>query len=106
MRFDAILAATVLTAACGSPDPGAAAGPALVNDDYQIARMATADDVLVIEIDATAEVDPEAVARTLVEPVMDRYPEVTVYVRWPETGRPTVKVSWTAEDGYSMLALE
>ena len=68
--------------------------------------MATADDVLIIEIDATSEIEAEAVARTLIEPVMDRYPEVTVYVRWPETDRPTVKVSWTAEDGYVVVVLE
>ncbi|MDP6609316.1 MAG: hypothetical protein QF463_09645 [Vicinamibacterales bacterium] len=106
MRLVVILAMTILMVACGPSDPGAAAGPPLVNEDYQIARMATADDVLIIEIDATAEVEPEAVARTLVEPVTDRYPEVTVYVRWPGTDRPTVKVRWTAEEGYSTLVLE
>ena len=95
------------------PDTGteqstrAAGGPFLVNDEFEITKMAAADDVLIIEIDATPSVDAGDLARTLVEPVQDRYPEVLVYVRWPaDDGRPIVKIQWTVERGYVETVLE
>lgn len=86
----------------GAPPPAAdteqsirsaSEGPLLVNDEFEITKMATADDVLIVEVDATSSVDAGELARSLVEPVQDRYPEVVVYVRWPaDSARPSVKI--------------
>ena len=97
-----VFAVGLIVASCRSdfsappPDSGteqstgsAFEGPLLVNDEFEITKMATADDVLIIEVDATPSVDAGELARTLVEPVQDRYPEVLVYVRWPaDEARP------------------
>ncbi len=107
-RFIGLVVAAGLFGACGGANgPRSAIGPALSNNDYHITSMGTADDVLVIEIDARVEVEPLAVARTLIKPVHDRYPEVLVYLRWPDApDRPAVRVRWTAKEGYAALVLD
>ena len=117
LRRGAIVAVGLLSAcaadrppadsSAGAPSPSAVIGPQLVNDEFEIVKMATADDVLVIEVNATEAIESRALAQRLVEPVRDRFPEVIVYIRWPAVpDRSTVKVSWTAEAGYEELVLD
>ena len=82
----------------------------LVNDDWEILRMATAHGVMTIEIelgdlDASLEV-----ARTLVEPVTADHAEVLVYVyaRGQGTGghTPAKRIQWTGRDGYVEIAYD
>ena len=96
----------------GTPPAGVASvdvakGPPLINDQWQILKMATAHGVFTIEIelrdlDAAAEV-----ARLLVEPLTEDYTEVLVYMYADEQGAgghpPAKRIQWTAVGGYAEL---
>jgi hypothetical protein len=74
----------------------------LVNEDWQILRMATAHGAFTIEVEASAAADPSAIARTLIEPLQDQYAEILVYfhARGGTGDLPMLRVQWTATDGY------
>ena len=74
----------------------------LVNEDWRIVEMATAHGAFTIEVEMSDGVDTAAIARSLVEPLQDRYAEVLVYfhARDAQTDLPQVRVQWTAAGGY------
>ena len=90
--------------------PFAGADRPLVNEDWEVLRMATAHGVMTIEIEMG---DPERsleVARILVEPLTGDYAEVLVYVYGPGRGSgghaPAKRVQWTGRDGYVEIAYD
>ena len=97
-------------AACGGGSVDEPLNPAveetpllLVNDDWSIVEMATAHGAFTIEVEVAEGVDTAAVARSLIEPLQDRYAEVLVYfhARGAETDLPQLRVQWTAAGGYA-----
>ena len=114
----AIYVATVV--GCGVPqeDTSRAAvaprpvpsGPAVVNDAWQILKMATAHGVFTIELEMTDLGAAAVVARELVDPLMDDYAEVLVYVYRDGRGvgghAPAKRIQWTATGGFVELAYE
>ena len=104
-----IAVSLVAIAGCGG---GAGEGPAqpptgeasllLVNDDWRIVEMATAHGAFTIEVEMAEGVDTAEVARSLIQPLQDRYAEVLVYfhARNAQTDLPQLRVQWTADGGY------
>ena len=82
----------------------------LVNEDWEVLRMATAHGVMTIEIELGDLARSLEVARTLVEPLAADYAEVLVYVYAPGQGSgghtPAKRVQWTGRDGYVEIAYE
>ena len=89
----------------GAPPLPAAEEPPLllVNADWRIVEMATAHGAFTIEVEAADGVDTTAVARSLIEPLQDRYAEVLVYFRDldAQSDLPRLRVQWTAGGGYA-----
>ena len=87
--------------------PPAPDGPPVVNDAWQIVKMATAHGVFTIEVELADLATAAAVARTLVDPLMDDYSEVLVYVYEDDQGRgghpPAKRIHWTADGGFDEL---
>ena len=83
--------------------PAGEASLLLVNDDWQIVEMATAHGAFTIEVEMAEGVDTDEIARSLVEPLQDRYAEVLVYfhARDAQTDLPQLRVQWTASGGYT-----
>ena len=82
----------------------------LVNDDWEILRMATAHGVMTIEMELGDLDVALEVARVLVEPVTADHAEVLVYVyaRGQGTGghTPAKRIRWTGRDGYVEIAYD
>ena len=82
----------------------------LVNEDWEVLRMATAHGVMTIEIELGDLERSLEVARTLVEPLAGSYAEVLVYVYAPGRGTgghtPAKRVQWTGRDGYVEMAYD
>lgn len=98
-------------AGAGRPGPAfAGADRPLVNDEWEVLRMATAHGVMTIEIELGALERSLEVARTLVEPLAGHYAEVLVYVYAPGRGTgghtPAKRVQWTGRDGYVEIAYD
>ncbi len=95
-------------AAGGAPLAGA--DRPLVNEDWDVLRMATAHGVMTIEIELRDLERSLEVARTLVEPLATDYAEVLVYVYAPGQGSgghtPAKRVQWTGGDGYVEIAYD
>ena len=74
----------------------------LVNDDWRIVEMATAHGAFTIEVEMAEGVDTDEIARSLIQPLQDRYAEVLVYfhARDVQTDLPQLRVQWTAGGGY------
>ena len=76
----------------------------LVNEDWEVLRMATAHGVMTIEIELGDIERSLEVARTLVEPLTADYAEVLVYAYAAGQGTgghpPAKRVQWTGRDGY------
>lgn len=91
-------------------EPFAGADRPLVNEDWEILRMATAHGVMTIEIELGDIERSLEVARTLVEPLTADYAEVLVYVYAAGQGTgghaPARRVQWTGRDGYVEIAYE
>ena len=106
----AVIAVTLVAiAGCGGSagemleePPAGDASPLLVNDDWRIVEMATAHGAFTIEVEMAEGVDTGAIARSLIEPLQDRYAEVLVYfhARDAQTELPEIRVQWTAAGGY------
>jgi len=91
------------TSAPAPPAPGnTAPGPLIENEDWTLLEMATAHDVLVIEVEAREPDRKMEIARALVEPIKDDYEDVLVYVyrRGDETNLPVHRIEWTEQGGY------
>ena len=82
----------------------------LVNEDWEVLRMATAHGVMTIEIELGDLERSLEVARTLVAPLAADYAEVLVYVYAPGQGSgghtPAKRVQWTGRDGYVEIAYD
>ena len=91
-------------------EPFAGADRPLVNEDWEVLRMATAHGVMTIEIELRDIERSLEVARTLVEPLTADYAEVLVYVYAAGQGTgghaPARRVQWTGRDGYVEIAYE
>lgn len=74
----------------------------LVNEDWRIVEMATAHGAFTIEVEMAEGVDTDEIARSLIQPLQDRYAEVLVYfhTRDAQTDLPEIRVQWTVAGGY------
>lgn len=97
-------------AGTGSRAPFTGADRPLVNDDWEIVRMATAHGVMTIEIELRDLEAAGEVARTLVAPLTADHAEVLVYVYPPGRGAgghaPAKRIQWTVRDGYVETAYD
>jgi hypothetical protein len=79
-------------------------GPALVNESWRIVKMATAADIITIELEVSNMATASDVARELVDPLKARYEEVLVYVyaNGEEAGDhfPAKRIQWNKADGF------
>ena len=104
----AIAVSLLAIAGCGGAGVAPAQPPAgeaslrLVNEDWRIVEMATAHGAFTIEVEMAEGVDTAEVARSLIQPLQDRYAEVLVYfhARDAQTDLPEIRVQWTAAGGY------
>ena len=105
-----IAVSLVAIAGCGggagetpAQPPAGEASLLLVNDDWQIVEMATAHGAFTIEVEMAEGVDTDEIARSLIQPLQDRYAEVLVYfhARGADTDLPLLRVQWTAAGGYA-----
>ena len=91
----------------GGASANGANGPALINDQWQILKMATAHGVFTIEVELDNLDEAPEVARLLVEPLIDDFSEVLVYIYVAERGvgghPPAKRIQWTADGGYVEL---
>lgn len=82
-------------------------GSPVVNDAWQIVKMATANGVFTIEVELVDLSTSTSVARMLVTPLMYDYSEVLVYVYENGQGRgghrPAKRIRWTSDDGFDEL---
>ncbi len=82
-------------------------GPALVNERWQIMKMAMAHDIFTIEVEVVDPSNAAAVARELVEPLQSQYAEILVYLYAAGEGSgghvPLKRIEWTRSDGFSEL---
>lgn len=89
-------------AVAGEP-PAAAGEPGVVNDAWRILRMATAHDVITLEVEVTDLALAPRVARELLAPLESRYAEALVYVYAAGEGAgghvPAMRFQWTAAGG-------
>ena len=89
-------------AASGEPQP-AAGEPGVVNDAWRILRMATAHDVITLEVEVADLTLAPRVARELLAPLEGRYAEALVYVYAAGEGAgghvPAMRFQWTADGG-------
>lgn len=103
-----IAVSLVAIAGCGGAGETPAQSPSgeeallLVNDDWRIVEMATAHGAFTIEVEMAEGVDTDEIARSLIQPLQDRYAEVLVYfhARDAQTDLPQLRVQWTAAGGY------
>ena len=104
----AIVVSLAAIAGCGGAGETPAQPPAgeasllLVNDNWRIVEMATAHGAFTIEVEMAEGVDTDEIARSLIQPLQDRYAEVLVYfhARDAQTDLPQLRVQWTAGGGY------
>lgn len=89
-------------AAGGEPRP-TAGEPGVVNDAWRILRMATAHDVITLEVEVADLTLAPRVARELLAPLESRYAEALVYVYAAGEGAgghvPAMRFQWTAAGG-------
>ena len=83
-------------------------GPALVNDQWRIVKMAMAHDIFTIEVEVRDPSAASAVARELIAPLQSQYAEILVYVYVDGEGAgghvPLKRIEWTDADGFRELA--
>lgn len=88
--------------AAGEPPP-TAGEPGVVNDAWRILRMATAHDVITLEVEVADLTLAPRVARELLAPLESRYAEALVYVYAAGEGAgghvPAMRFQWTAAGG-------
>ena len=104
-----IVVSLVAIAGCGggarevpTQPPAEEAPLRLVNEDWRIVEMATAHGAFTIEVEMAEDVDTAEIARSLIQPLQDRYAEVLVYfhARDAQDELPQSRVQWTAAGGY------
>ena len=110
----AVLAACVVPAACAQedapvePPPQAFDEQGVVNESWRILKMATAHDVITLEVEVADLGTASDVARELMAPLESRYAEALIYVYAAGEGEgghvPAMRFQWTAEGG--IVAME
>ena len=109
-----VLAACVAPAACAQedapvePPPQAFDEQGVVNEAWRILKMATAHDVITLEVEVADLGTASDVARELMAPLESRYAEALIYVYAAGEGEgghvPAMRFQWTAEGG--IVAME
>ena len=107
------VALCAMVVGCGQADSRTDSAASLdeqgvVNDAWRILKMATAHDVITLEVEVA---DPETaadVARELMAPLESRYAEALIYVYAAGEGEgghlPAMRFQWTADGG--LVAIE
>ena len=107
----AVLCALVV--GCAREDAPAEPPPAfddrgVVNEAWRIVKMATAHDVITLEVEVADLETASAVARELMAPLESRYAEALIYVYAAGEGEgghvPAMRFQWTADGG--IVAME
>jgi len=82
----------------------------VVNDQWQILKMATAHGVMTIEIEIENPERSFDIAKALTAPLVTRYSEILIYVYAHGEGTggftPVERIQWTSELGYARLSYE
>ena len=87
----------------GGEPPPTTGDRGVVNDAWRILRMATAHDVITLEVEVADLALAPRVARDLLAPLESRYAEALVYVYAAGEGAgghvPAMRFQWTADGG-------
>ena len=112
--FAACVALTAIVAGCAREQaPEEAPPPAfdeqgVVNEAWRILKMATAHDVITLEVEVADLAAASDVARELMAPLESRYAEALIYVYAAGEGEgghvPAMRFQWTADGG--IVAME
>ena len=90
------------------PPPPAFDEQGVVNEAWRIVKMATAHDVITLEVEVADLETASAVARELMAPLESRYAEALIYVYAAGEGEgghvPAMRFQWTADGG--IVAME
>ena len=85
------------------PPPPAFDEQGVVNEAWRILKMATAHDVITLEVEVADLETASAVARELMAPLESRYAEALIYVYAAGEGEgghvPAMRFQWTADGG-------
>lgn len=111
--FVACAALCAVVSGCGrdaapvEPPPPAFDELGVVNEAWRILKMATAHDVITLEVEV-ADLDSAAdVARELLAPLETRYAEALIYVYAAGEGEgghiPAMRFQWTADGGLAAM---
>ena len=80
----------------------------VVNETWRILKMATAHDVITLEVEMTDLETAPDIARELMAPLESRYAEALIYVYAAGEGEgghvPAMRFQWTADGG--LVAME
>ena len=104
----AVLAACAQDEAPAAPLPPAFDEQGVVNESWRILKMATAHDVITLEVEVADLETATEVARELMAPLESRYAEALIYVYAAGEGEgghvPAMRFQWTADGG--IVAME
>lgn len=104
----AVLAACAREDAPVEPPPPAFDEQGVVNEAWRILKMATAHDIITLEVEVANLETASEVARELMAPLESRYAEALIYVYAAGEGAgghvPAMRFQWTADGG--MVAME
>ena len=104
----AVLAACAREDAPVEPPPPAFDEQGVVNEAWRIRKMATAHDVITLEVEVANLETASEVVRELMAPLESRYAEALIYVYAAGEGAgghvPAMRFQWTADGG--MVAME
>lgn len=82
----------------------------VVNDEWQIFKMATAHGVMTLEVEIENLDRSLDIAKALTAPLVTRYSEILIYVYAHGEGiggfTPVERIQWTSDLGYSRLSYE
>jgi alpha-mannosidase len=80
----------------------------VVNESWRILKMATAHDIITLEVEVADLESASEVARELMTPLESRYAEALIYVYGAGEGEgghvPAMRFQWTADGG--IVAME
>ncbi len=104
----AVVGGCVQEDSAAEPAPPAFDQQGVVNEAWRILKMATAHDVITLEVEVADPETASEVARELLAPLESRYAEALVYVYEAGEGEgghvPAMRFQWTAEGG--IVAME
>ena len=89
------------------PAPRAFAEQGVVNEAWRILKMATAHDIITLEVEVDDLETASDVARQLLAPLENRYAEALVYIYAAGEGEgghvPAMRFQWTASGGLAVV---